>query len=139
MTSTSAALAAHLPYDDVLTSARAIAIYGRGRVRAQLAAHRWQAPVRGVVVVHNGPLTDEQTDRVALLGCAPSAVLAGLTALTYDGLDGFTVDERHVVVREGKPSPAPAGGAPTLVTRAQRCRRPSCTAAAQDPPTAQHR
>ncbi len=93
--------APNLRPDGVLTSAMAVATYGRGLVRAQLAARRWQAPVRGVVVLHNGPLTDAQSDRVALFGCGPGAALGGLTALSYDGLDGFAVDERHVVVPEG--------------------------------------
>jgi hypothetical protein len=71
--------------DGVLTTAQAIAIFDRGRVRAQLAAERWRRPTRGVIVLHNGPLTPTQQRWVAILRCPPGTVLGGLTALAYDG------------------------------------------------------
>jgi hypothetical protein len=89
----------------VLTSAQARAAFGRDRVRAQLDARRWQCPRRGVVVLHNGPLTAGQRARVALLGCPPGSALAGLTALEFDGLEGFGHPTPFVVMPEGRRRP----------------------------------
>ncbi len=92
-------------HDRVLTSAQACAAFGRERVRAQLAARRWQRPRRGVVVLHNGPLTSIQRARVALLGCPPGSALGGLTALELDGLEGFRHPTPYVVMPEGRRRP----------------------------------
>jgi len=91
--------------DRVLTSAQANAAFGRERVRAQLAAQRWQRPRRGVVVLHNGPLTLDQRARVALLGCPPGSALGGLTALGFDGLEGFDHPTPFVVMPQGRRGP----------------------------------
>jgi len=85
----------------VLRTAEVCARFGRGHVRHQLSAGRWQRPVRGVVVLHNGPLERAEWDQIALLGCAPGAVLGGLTALAYDGFAGVETDGIHVVLPEG--------------------------------------
>lgn len=87
-----------LDQDGVLTSAQATALYGRAFVRAQVAARRWQHPVRGVVVVHNGPLTESQRAWVALLGCPRGAALGGFTALGFDGFTGFEAERPTVVI-----------------------------------------
>lgn len=89
------------PAATVLRSGTAIDRYGAGRVRAQLAARRWQRPVRGVIVTHNGPLTAHQRRLAAVSGCAPGAVLGGLTALSIDGFTGFEEADVHVVLPEG--------------------------------------
>lgn len=95
--------------DGVLTSAQAVSLFGREYVRAQFAAQRWQRPVRGVVVLHNGPLTDAQCRWVALLASAPGSALAGLTALTVDGFEGFAPARPQVCAANGL-SPADVPG-----------------------------
>jgi len=55
----------------VLTTAAAVRKFGRGHVRHQLASRRWQRPARGVVWLHNGPITESQRHWVALLVCPP--------------------------------------------------------------------
>ena len=87
--------------EDVLIAAQAFALYGRARVRAQIAARRWRRPARGVVVCHNGPLTPTQEHWVALLRCPPGTVLGGLTALGYDGFEGFTSEPPQLVLPDG--------------------------------------
>jgi len=50
--------------------------------------------------MHNGPLTAAQRAWTALLSCAPGAALGGLTALEFDGFEGF-LDEVPTVVLPG--------------------------------------
>lgn len=88
-----------------MTTAEAMGRFGRGHVRHQIARGMWQRPKRGVVVLHNGPLTPEQNDLVALSAAPPGSALAATTALRYDGFDGFTDDRRHVVVPAGARRP----------------------------------
>jgi hypothetical protein len=95
-----------LDQDGVLTSAQASRCFGREYVRAQLSARRWQRPVRGVVLLHNGSLTDSQRRWVALLAAAPGSALAGLTALTVDGFDGFAPGRPRVVQPMGSRRPS---------------------------------
>ena len=88
--------------DGVLTTSQACLLFGRPRVRAQLAAKRWRRPTRGVVVLHNGPLTPVQEHWVALLSCPPGSVLGGITALGYDGFTGMSPQLPEVVLPEGR-------------------------------------
>jgi len=90
---------------NVLRTGEALALHGRARVRAQLAAQRWQRPVRAVVVTHNGPLKSAQRHLTALRGCAPGGALAGLTALAIDGFTGFEAQEVYVVLPSGARRP----------------------------------
>jgi hypothetical protein len=83
-------------------------MYGAGYVRAQLTAKRWAAPLRHVVVAHNGPLSDEQRMWVALLGAPPGALLHGLSAAVQDGLRGFTPDGLTLVIPGSSCNPARA-------------------------------
>jgi hypothetical protein len=94
--------------DDVLTTAEAVERFGRGHVRHQIARRMWQRPERGVVVLHNGPLTVEQKDLVALAAAPPGSALAAATALTYDGFEGFADVRRHLVVPAGSRRPSEA-------------------------------
>ncbi len=57
---------------NVLRTGEALALHGRARVRAQLAAQRWQRPVRAVVVTHNGPRNDISRRCAAALRAARS-------------------------------------------------------------------
>jgi hypothetical protein len=91
---------------DVLTTRQALRLWSRATIRANLAAHRWQRPTRGVLVTHNGPLAAEQRLRVALLTGPPGSALAGMTALQQDGLEGFPVPPRpQVVLPDGAERP----------------------------------
>lgn len=94
--------------EGVLTTAQAVGLHGRGHLRAQLVARRWQRPTRGVIVLHNGPLTDMQLARTALLCCPAGSALAGLSALTIDGLEGFEArtGRRQVALPEGATRPS---------------------------------
>jgi len=83
---------------DVLRQSRAVAIHGKGCVAAQLAACRWQSPVRGIVVAHNGPLTDEQKMWVVLRSGPRGTMLFGLSAAELAGLKGLSPDHLAIVI-----------------------------------------
>lgn len=89
----------------VLRTSQANALFGPGVVRAAVAATRWTRPTRGVVVLHNGPLTPAQRDWVALLTCPEGSALGGLTALSYDGFAGFDPEHPVVVLPDGASRP----------------------------------
>ena len=93
----------------VLRIADAMQQFGRSRVRTELRNGRWSMPVRGVVVLHNGPLTRFQQLDVALATCPPRAALAGPSALEIDGFTGFHRDEPHIVLPEGARKPVTPG------------------------------
>src|SRR5680860_536692 len=76
----------------VLATHQALKRFTPAFIRAQLAAQRWQRPHRGVIVLHNGPLTERQRIWVALTAAQPGSVLGGVTALTVDGLRTLTTD-----------------------------------------------
>ncbi len=86
---------------DVLTTARAIESFGRSVLRQRVRAGTWQQPARGVVVTHNGPLTQDQVERVALAASPTGAALAGLTAARRWGLKGFDPEQVTVVLPAG--------------------------------------
>jgi len=81
-----------------LTAGQAVQHFTAGFVRAQLAGRRWQRPHRGVLVLHNGPLSERQQLWVAVLAAAPGSVLGGLTALVEDGLTTLTPDHIDIVM-----------------------------------------
>lgn len=89
---------------DVLSTRQLGRTVSRDAVRAQLDAGRWRAAHRGVVLLHNGPATQEQATWAALLAAAPGAVIGGLTAARLDGLTGFEgLDGRiHLVLPHGQ-------------------------------------
>lgn len=84
--------------DNVLTRGQAVSLLGRDRLDRLVRGGRWQVPVPGAVVAHNGPLTVSQRWWVAVLAAGADAVLAGLTAAIAGGLrragDGWI----HVLV-----------------------------------------
>lgn len=92
----------------VCTRRLARAQFGDSFVRAQLAARRWQAPLRTVVVTHNGPLTDQQRMWVALLAAPPAAMLHGLSGAVHDGLRGLDPDGLTIVIPGHSRNPANA-------------------------------
>jgi hypothetical protein len=86
----------------VLAISTANAQFGSQAVRHRIESGRWQRVARGVVVTHNGTLTDAERDAVALAAAPPGSVLAGLTALRIDGFDGPRIDQRFVVAPPGR-------------------------------------
>lgn len=79
---------------------------GLASVCTELRARRWQSPTAGIIVAHNGPLTEAQRQWVAWAAAPPGSVLGGLTAARYDGLTGLTADHLTIVV------PGACGGTP---------------------------
>lgn len=86
---------------EVLTTAQALAAHGRDILRRRLRAGTWQQPARGVVVTHNGPLTQDQWELVALAASPAGAALAGLTAARRWGLKGFDPAQVTIVLPAG--------------------------------------
>ena len=68
------------------------------RIRRAVEARRWRTFGRGVVVLHNGALTEAQREWVAVLLPDKPAALAGLSAATSAGLRGFEPDQVHLLV-----------------------------------------
>jgi hypothetical protein len=89
----------------VLTSGQADRLFGRGVVRANMRALRWQRPHRGIVVLHNGPLTTTQQTWLALLTAQHGSALAGVSALLEDQLRGFDRDLVQIVLPKGARRP----------------------------------
>jgi hypothetical protein len=85
----------------VLTRAQALRLMSRHQIYRLVGSGVWQSPARGVFVNHNGPLSSEQRDWVALLAVPPGSVLGGLTALVYDGFDVFRRAKPVVVAKSG--------------------------------------
>lgn len=84
------------------------AAYGRATVRHRVESGRWQRPCRGVVVLHNGPLSESERDAVALASGSPLGALAGPTALRYDGFSANRPGT-FVVVPAGARTPSWTG------------------------------
>lgn len=70
------------------------------RIRAQLAAQRWQQVGRAIVL-HDGPMTTEDRWHAALANLGPTAVLTSFTAAEASGLDGWERSQVHVLVPKG--------------------------------------
>lgn len=85
----------------VLTRDQALRLMSRHHLYQLVASGVWQNPARGVFTNHNGPLTAQQRDWVALLATPPGSVLGGLTALAYDDFDVFRRDRPIVIAKTG--------------------------------------
>jgi hypothetical protein len=79
--------------------------FTESRVQAQLDARRWQAPLAQVVVLHNGPLTEQQTMWAVLMAGPPGTLLHGLSGLEHDGFSGFKADALSVVIPGSSANP----------------------------------
>ncbi len=77
----------------------------RSRVRNHVAARRWQAFGRAVVL-HSGPLTRRQRWWAAALHAGTGCALAGLTAAEAGGLTGWDRAEVHLLTPAAVPVPA---------------------------------
>jgi hypothetical protein len=80
------------------------------RIRAQLASRRWQR-LGYAIVLHNGPLSERQRWRVALVHAGPRGLLTAFTGAQAFGLRGWERETVHVLapsgtrVRQGCPVP----------------------------------
>jgi hypothetical protein len=72
--------------DGTLTRAQALPILGRSRLGWVLRDGQWQVPVPGVIVAHNGPVSELQRRWVAVHSAGAGAVLAGRAAAVAGGL-----------------------------------------------------
>lgn len=84
---------------------------GPSEVRRELRTRRWQSPAAGVIVTHNGPLTEDQRMWAALTAAPPRSVLGGLTAARHDGFKGLTADKLTIVTPEHCQGPPHSIGA----------------------------
>jgi hypothetical protein len=82
--------------DGVLTRRQALRCYSPKTLRHLVASGRWQRPHLGIYVAHNGPISDGQQRRVAVLACR--AYVAGLSALNLLGLRGFGSPLLHLLI-----------------------------------------
>lgn len=71
------------------------------RIAANIAALRWRAVGRHVVVLSNAPLTDAQRSWVAVLLLEKPCALAGASASSAAGLVGFEPERVHILVAHG--------------------------------------
>jgi hypothetical protein len=76
----------------------------RSQITARIAAHRWRAIGRAVVL-GNGELSRDQLWQVAVVNCGPRAVLASFSAAESRGLTGWERDEVHVLAPAGVARP----------------------------------
>jgi hypothetical protein len=95
--------------DDVLKVSEAIERYGLGVMRNNVDRGRWQKPCRGVVVLHNGEVSQKQLLAVALASAARGAVLGGLSALTCEKFEGFSAPQPQIVLPSGARPPSMEG------------------------------
>lgn len=86
--------------DGVISVTQASHYLSRGTMRSHLRAGRWQRAHRGILVTHNGELTEQQRLWVASLaaGGGQPALLGGLTALRAHGLRGFEAPNICIVL-----------------------------------------
>jgi hypothetical protein len=82
---------------------RSVGVSG-GVLAAQVAADRWRR-IGTAIVLHNGPLTSPQRERVVLINCGPRAVLTSFTAARRWGLRGWERSEIHVLAPAGTARP----------------------------------
>lgn len=94
---------------DVVRRDQLAGLVSDARVRAQLAARRWQEVSPTVLVLHNGPPNIEQQRWAAVLGAGDDAALAGRTALSLAGMQRWEDEVIHVLVPMGNRMPALRG------------------------------
>ncbi len=90
---------------DVLTTGQAIERFGRAALRRHLRSGAWRQPTRGVVVTHNGALSTDEIELVALASSPSATALAGLTAARHWGFKGFEADRVTLVLPAGARKP----------------------------------
>jgi hypothetical protein len=70
-------------------------------VDARIRAGNWQELGPSVIVLHGGPLSEQQKLWAAVLHGGKAAALCGLTAATADGLEGFEPPALQVLTPHG--------------------------------------
>jgi hypothetical protein len=75
---------------------------GGSTVKRRVARQRWQRPLRGTVVVHSGPLSQQQQIWAAVLAAGRGAVCAGLTAAQLEGLRGYDRPAIDLLIPAGR-------------------------------------
>lgn len=77
-----------------------------GQIDRMLSARRWQSDADGLIVVlHNGPVTVEQQEAVAVLAGGKLCALAAKTAALRGGLAGWPAHKIEVLVPRGTTYP----------------------------------
>lgn len=89
----------------VLNFREALDVVGKNRLRTLVRRGAWQQPVRGIYLTHNGPITPDERDLIAVKICGKGAALAGLSALRHDGFTGFEALMPTVVQPPGSSTP----------------------------------
>ena len=72
----------------------------RHDIRNQVRARRWRL-IGNTVVLHRGPLSQDQKHWVAVMHAGQGAALASLTAAALHGLEKWPTKQVHVVVSRG--------------------------------------
>lgn len=86
--------------EGVLATWQAVGLFGRYKLRHEIATGRWSRPAHAVVMLQNGSPSETQRRWIALLACARGSVLGGMTALRCSGFSGLlSHDERPRVVQ----------------------------------------
>lgn len=91
----------------------------RSALDAQLESGRWRSVGPLLAVTHNGPLTPEQQEWVAVLSAAGPVALAGRTAAAKDGLTGWSTPGIEIVVPRGA-RPSLPDDVPVIVHESRR-------------------
>ncbi len=89
----------------VLSWHQAVTEVGRAKARRQLTSGRWRSVCHGVLLTHNGPLTERASLWVAVLAVGQGVVVAGLTAAIEAGLRGFRSAAIHLLLVGGRRCP----------------------------------
>lgn len=110
----------------------------RHHVGRRVATGQWRRFGPYVLVLHGGPLSEQQKLWVAVLHGGDGAALGGLTAAIAEGLEGFDCPVRRVLVPHGRNGPTcstprcrsactrAGGSARRTCTRRARRRGPGC-------------
>lgn len=96
--------------DGVIDVATAKRFLTRREIRTRVESGMWQQMAWAILVAHNGPLTETQLLRVALLRAGPDAAIGGFAAARLDGLTWRTGSMDRVdllVPRKYKARPMP--------------------------------
>ncbi|WP_201308967.1 PDDEXK family nuclease [Puerhibacterium puerhi] len=83
--------------------------YRRGHVAEHVAAGRWRLVCHDLVVAHTGPLDDDATLWLAVLGAPGDVAVGSWTGLARHGLVGWERPGLHVVVPRGAKPFRPPG------------------------------